>query len=181
MRYVCSNTSHYQSQRHSSYFALNTLMVNVGKWATDTHHATTRLRRTSRAYRFDNDNTASSPSALPPSGNMNPFRVYSTMSTPLPAAAAEAPGSLTALDLEGNRKASVKSAKPDLLSFRPKPGSPTSSAVASPPPPAEETCSKSAPPGGEGVNKGATRAAFIKRQKCVRVRRTIYPQPFLVA
>ena len=59
-----SNTSHYQSQRHSSYFALNTLMVNVGKWATDTHHATTRLRRTSRAYRFDNDNTASSPPAL---------------------------------------------------------------------------------------------------------------------
>ena len=101
------------------------------------------------------------PPPLPPSENLNPFRVYSTMSTPLPAAAAEAPGSLTALDLEGNRKASVKSAKPDLLSFRPKPGSPTSSAVASPPPPAEETCSKAAPPGGEGVNKGATRKASV--------------------
>ena len=73
------------------------------------------------------------------------------MSTPLPAATSDAPGcSLTTLDLEGNRKASVKSAKPDLLSFRPKPGSPRASAVASPSPPATEECGI-----GEGVNKGA--------------------------
>ena len=55
------------------------------------------------------------------------------MSTPLPVTTAEAPGSLSTLDVEGNRKASVKSAQPDLLSFRPKSSSP-----------AKETCSKSA-------------------------------------
>ena len=71
------------------------------------------------------------------------------MSTPLPVTTAEAPGSLSTLDVEGNRKASVKSAEPDLLSFRPKSGSP-----------GKETCSKAAH-SGEGMNKSAARKASV--------------------
>ena len=71
------------------------------------------------------------------------------MSTPLPVTTAEAPGSLSTLDVEGNRKASVKSAEPDLLSFRPKSGSP-----------GKETCLKAAP-SGEGMNKSAARKASV--------------------
>ena len=71
------------------------------------------------------------------------------MSTPLPVTTAEATSSLSMLDVEGNRKASVKSAEPDLLSFRPKSGSP-----------AKETCSKAAP-SGEGMNKSTARKASV--------------------
>ena len=71
------------------------------------------------------------------------------MSTPLPVTTAEAPGSLMTLDVEEKRKASVKSAEPDLLSFRPKSGSPV-----------KETCSKSAP-SGEGMSKSAARKASV--------------------
>ena len=69
------------------------------------------------------------------------------MSTPLPVTTAEAPGSLMTLDVEEKRKASVKSAEPDLLSFRPKSGSPV-----------KESCSKSVP-SGEGMSKSAARKA----------------------
>ena len=81
------------------------------------------------------------------------------MSTPLPATATtDAQGSATMLDVEGNRRASVKSAKPDLLSFRPKLGSAVTVPPApqpSPPPPGEDTGA------GEGGGKGASRKASV--------------------
>ena len=85
-------------------------MLSVGSWATDTHNATSRIRRRTTA---------------------------------------EAPGSLSTLDVEDHRKSSVKSAKPDLLSFRPKSSSP-----------AKETYLKAAPC-GEGMNKSVARKASV--------------------
>ena len=49
---------------------------------------------------------------------------HSTMSTPVAVPYTTCSSSTLELE-EGNRKASVKSARPDLLSFRPKAGSPT--------------------------------------------------------
>ena len=91
---------------------------------------------------------------------------HSTMSTPVATPDARCSSSTLELE-EGNRKASVKSARPDLLSFRPKAGSPTwarTTTAAASATTAEETRNTAAKSGGDRKASVATNLRAVEEE-----------------